>query len=415
MKNTFLIFLAFLMITISGSSQVYEWRGEGRKGIYDGTGLLTEWPADGPEMLWSKINLPTGYSSPTIAYNTIYLIGVENSMDVLTALDLEGNIKWQTPYGKAWLRNYRASRCTPTIDNQKLYVTSGMGEVACIDALSGSIVWKVDAHADFEGQFGMFGLSESILIIDDKMFYTTGGKKTMMIALDKINGELIWASESMNEPPAYVSPLLIEKNGIQIIATLTRNHVIGVNPENGEIIWKFDYRDYAPAGRAFDNHANTPLYFDGSLFITSGYNRKSVKLKLTDDLDAVTVEWVNDVLDSQHGSVVKLGNYLYGSSFDNNTSGKWICVDWTTGETMYEEMWMSKGPIILAGDFLYIYDEKYGNVGLVKASPDKFEIISSFKVTLGQKGPFWPHPVINNGTLYIRHGDAFMAFNIASD
>ncbi len=407
------LFILIIILTAHyASSQVYEWRGEGRKGIYEGVGLLTEWPENGPEMIWSLVDLPNGYSSPSIAYQTIYLTGVQDTSDVLTALDLDGNIKWQTIYGKAWLQNYPASRCTPTIEDHKLYVTSGMGEVACINADNGSIIWKVDAHAIYEGQFGRFGLSESPLIVDEKLFYTTGGNRTTMIALNKTNGELIWESESMNEPPAFVSPLFIEENGLRIIATLTKNHAIGVNPDNGEILWKFDYRPYAE-GRAYDNHANTPLYEDGSIFITSGYNRKSVKLKLAEDLAAVTVEWTNDVLDSQHGSIVKLGNYIYGSSYDNNTSGKWICVDWATGETMYEQMWMSKGPIIAAGDYLYIYDEKYGNVGLVKASPKEFEIISSFKVTLGKKGPFWPHPVINDGILYLRHEDAFMAYSIA--
>ena len=305
-----------------------------------------------------------------------------------------------------------ASRCTPTIEDQKLYVTSGMGEIACLDAENGNILWKVDAHGTFEGQYGMFGLNESPLIFENKIFYTTGGNKTMMIALDKTNGKLIWASESMNEAPAFVSPLLIERNGLRIICTLTKNYVIGVNPDDGKILWKFDYRPYAPSGRAYDNHANTPLYENESIFITSGYNRKAVKLKLSDDLALVSVEWTNDVLDSQHGAVIKLGDYLYGSSWDNNTSGKWVCVDWNTGKTIYEKEWMSKGPIIAAGDYLYIYDEKYGNVGLVKASSENFQIISSFQVTLGKKGPFWPHPVIDRGVLYIRHEDAFMAYSI---
>ncbi len=407
-----LVTLIIIFAVHCAYSQVYEWRGEGRKGIYEGAGLLTEWPENGPEMLWSLVDLPNGYSSPSIAYQTIYLTGVQDTSDVLTALDLDGNIKWQTVYGRAWLRNYPASRCTPTIEDHKLYVTSGMGEIACINADNGNIIWKIDAHAMYEGEFGRFGLSESPLIVDEKVFYTTGGNKTTMIALNKTNGELIWKSESMNEPPAFVSPLLIEENGIRIIATLTKNHVIGVNPDNGDILWRFDYRPYAE-GRAYDNHANTPLYCDGSIFITSGYNRKSVKLKLAKDLSSVSVEWTNEVLDSQHGSIVKLDNYIYGSSYDNNTSGKWICVDWTTGETMYEQMWMSKGPIIAAGEYLYVYDEKYGNVGLVKASPAEFKVISSFKVTLGKKGPFWPHPVIDNGILYLRHEDAFMAYSIA--
>ena len=104
-KKFYLLMIILATFNIA-NSQVYQWRGEGRKGIYDGTGLLTVWPDSGPELLWSKVDLPIGYSAPSIAYQTIYLTGVKDESDVLTAFDLNGNIKWQTVYGKAWLRNY---------------------------------------------------------------------------------------------------------------------------------------------------------------------------------------------------------------------------------------------------------------------------------------------------------------------
>jgi outer membrane protein assembly factor BamB len=412
MKRNILILSVILISFSSVFAQVYEWRGEGRTGIYDGTGLLSGWPEKGPEILWSTLDLPTGYSSPVIAYNTIYLTGVRDSSDILTALDMKGEIKWQTPYGSAWLNNYRAGRCTPTLDNEKVYVTSGRGEVACLNAINGEIIWKVNAHKIFEGKFGRFGLAESVLIIDDKVFYTTGGSRTTMIALDKTNGNTIWTSESLNDSPAYTSPLLIEKDGIRIITTITRSYLIGVNPENGKILWKFKYSDYA-GERAYNNHCNTPIYHDGSIYITSGYNHKGIKLNLTNDLSSVSINWINSELDSHHGGVVKIGDYIYGSTWDNNANGKWACVDWNTGKTLYETEWFNKGQIIAAGDYLYCYDEKFGNVGLVKATPDEFKVISSFTVTLGKRGPFWAHPVIDNGILYVRHEDAFMAYDIS--
>ncbi len=413
MKKKYLFSLLIIALIYTNSlAQVYEWRGEGRNGIYDGKGLLTEWSENGPVLNWSLLDLPTGYSSPSIAYNTIYLAGSRDSADVLVAISLDGEIKWERAFGRAWLNNYRAGRSTPTIDDNKVYVTSGMGEVVCFNALDGEIIWKVDAHGIHEGKFGRFGLSESILIVDDKVFYTCAGDKTTMIALNKLNGNLIWASESIGDSPAYCSPLLIEKDGIRIITTLTKKYLIGINPENGNIIWKFNYSDYA-GERAYNNHSNTPTYHDGSLFISSGYNHKSVKLKLAEDLSSVSIEWINEVLDNHHGGIVKLGDYIYGSSWDNNSNGKWICLDWNTGEIMYETEWFNKGQIIAAGDYLYCYDEKYGNVALVKAAPYEFNVISSFKITQGKRGPFWAHPVIDNGLLYMRHEDAFMVYNIA--
>lgn len=410
MKKIFLISL-LLVGLISVNAQVLNWRGENSAGIFDQKGLLEKWPENGPKMLWSITDLPTGYSSPSIGYNTIYLTGTKDSSDYLIALDLKGNIKWQTPYGKAWLNNYRESRSTPTIHNKKIYVTSGMGEVVCMDAKKGNIIWKLDAHEVYEGRFGRFGLAESVLIDEEKVFYTTGGDKTTMIAINKNNGKVIWTSESLNDTPAYASPLLIKRNGKKIVVQFTKKYLFGINPANGKILWKFDYGQYA-GRRAYNNHSNTPIYYDGGIYISSGYNHKSILLSITDDLSSVKVKWINETLDNHHGGIVKIGNYLYGSSWDNNANGKWVCVDWNTGETKYEELWHNKGQIIAANGYLYLYDEKFGNVGLVKADPNEFKVISSFQITLGKRGPHWTHPIINDGILYMRHGDAFMAYDI---
>lgn len=413
MNKTIFLTISLILISLVGIGQVIdEFRGLGRTGVYDGSGLLTEWPENGPELKWELLDLPIGYSSPSIAYNSIYLTGSRDTSDVLIAIDLDGKIKWETPFGRAWMNNYRAARSTPTIDQNKIYVTSGMGEVVCLDAMNGNIIWKLDAHKKFEGRFGRFGLAESVLIVDDKVFYTCGGDLTTMIALDKTNGAILWVSESLHDSPAYCSPLLIEKDGNRIITSLTKKHLFGINPDDGTILWKFNYNEYA-GERAYNNHSNTPTYYDGSIFLSSGYNHKAIKLKLADDLSSVSVEWINEVLDNHHGGIVKLGDYLYGSSWDNNANGKWVCLNWNTGETIYEKEWFNKGQIIAAGDYLYCYDEKYGNVALVKADSVDFNIISSFQITQGKRGPFWAHPVINNGSLYLRHEDAFMVYTIA--
>jgi len=133
--------------------------------------------------------------------------------------------------------------------------------------------------------------------------------------------------------------------------------------------------------------------------------------KLAEDASAVSLAWIDTVLDCHHGGVVLVDDYIYGSNWINNGTGNWCCIDWKTGKKMYEEFWNSKGSIVAADGMLYIYDEKKGNVGLVKANPQKFELASSFKVTQG-KGPHWAHPVINKGVLYVRHGEFVMAYEI---
>ena len=413
MKKLILTAFSIFFLVSSYSQVIDEFRGVGRTGVYTNeTGLLKEWPVEGPEMIWSIEDIPIGHSSISSAYDMIYFTGKRDTTAVLTALDLNGNIKWQTDFGRAWNASFPNSRSTPTIENERLYVSSGYGDLACVNAISGELIWKVEAMDKFEGTYGRWGIAESILLDDDKVFFTTGGKKTTMVALDKLTGETIWMTESLNDNPSYASPIFIEKDSLKIIVNVTENYMIGVNTADGEMFWKFSFGAFADKPWFANINCNSPVYADGKLFITGGYNHKNVMLELSKDYKKVYFKWSDDVLDVHHGGTVKLGDYVYGTNWENNAMGKWVCMDWKTGETMYETKWFNKGSIISAEGMLYCYDEKFGNFGLVKATPEEFKVISSFKVPLGSRGPFWTHPVIKDGILYIRHGDALMAYNI---
>ncbi len=399
------------LILLAGSSVAQsfsEWRGPGRTGVYQETGLLKEWPEEGPEMIWYNDRIPAGFSSVSIANNTIYLTGIVEKEDVLVALDMSGKELWQKPYGKAWEGSYTESRVTPTVENERIYLSSGMGEVVCLNALNGSIIWKVNASEIYSGGFGRWGLAESVLIDDKNVFFTTGGTKTTMIALDKETGKQVWISESLNDNPSYTSPLMIEKDGKKQIVNVTENYIFGIFPADGKIAWKFDFSKYR---KERNNHTNTPIYHDGSIFVTSGYNHSSVKLQLAADLKSVSLSWVDDHLDSHHGGVVKIDDYIYGSNWEHNRMGSWVCLNWNTGKPEYEEKWKNKGSIIAAGGMLFISEEQSGYVALLKADPKEFKLISSFKIPLGS-GPYWAHPVIHKGILYIRHGNALMAYHV---
>ncbi|TAJ11608.1 alcohol dehydrogenase [Marinilabiliaceae bacterium JC017] len=408
------LFICLLIFTgAHGQQQAFsEWRGPGRTGVYAETGLMKAWPAEGPEMIWSLEHLPKGYSSVAIANDRIYLTGITDTMDVLIALDMKGNKLWETPYGRAWNSSFSDSRCTPTIEGNRLYLSSGLGDVSCVNATNGHIIWCVKASEHFEGTYGEWGISESILLIDDKVIYTPGGEKTTMVALNKETGETVWQTRSLKDNPSYVSPLLVERDGKRLIVTVTENTALGVQPKDGTILWDFDYGSYAGGEWNANIQTNTPLYHDGKLFITHGYDHKSVMLNLADDLASVSLAWVDSTLDVHHGGAVRLGDYVYGANWEHNRMGRWVCLKWHTGEVMYEKEWENKGSIISAEGMLYCYDEKRGNIALVKATPEEFKVISSFKVPLG-RGPHWSHLVIHNGVLYVRHQAALMAYSIS--
>jgi len=414
MKNLLAsISLIFCLLQLTEGQKISDWRPENRTGVSAETGLLKSWPATGPALLWFNQDLASGFSSVTFGQNSIFLTGMIGKNDVLFALDSVGKIKWQVPYGRAWNGATPESRCTPTVEGNSVYVSSGSGDLACVDANTGKIIWSVKASETYKGTFGQWGIAESLLIDGNKLYFTPGGPQTMTIALDKKTGTLIWKSASLNDAPAYVSPILINYKGKRLIINVSSSYIFAVDPSDGKIVWKVKHLDINPA-KAEVIKCVTPLYSDGKIYVTGGYDHGAIMLSLTDGGNNATVAWTDNVLDVHHGGVVLVNGYIYGSNWLNNNDGNWCCIDWKTGQKKYEEHWKCKGSIISAEGMLYIYDERSGYVGLVKANPEKFDLVSSFKISKGS-GPYWAHPVIHNKKLYLRHGKALMTFNIQSN
>ena len=403
-----------LSADISDNQAIWEWREENRTGVSTETGLMKSWPAEGPQLIWSNMELPKGYSSVSFGNNTIYLTGNDDENDYLVALDAKGKIKWQTSYGRVWKESHPESRCTPTVEGSMVYVSSGYGDVACIDGIAGNIIWQVKASEENKGTYGPWGIAESIIIDGEKLFFTTGGPETTTIALNKSTGETIWKTESLSDPASYISPIMLEYPGLKLLVNITPRYVFGVDVSTGAIIWKLHHpealgkKDLADDGQIM---CVTPLFYNDKLYITGGYDHGAVMIDLTDQGRKATVAWTDKVLDVHHGGVVLVDGYIYGANWLNNGNGNWCCIDWMTGKKMYEEKWKCKGSIISSDGMLYIYDEKSGFAGLVRPDPEKFDLVSSFKVSSGS-GPYWAHPVINNGVLYLRHGEALMAYDI---
>ena len=411
------IFSFLLAIIFTGfikAQKISEWRPENRTGVSAEKSLMKSWPSDGPNLLWSNLDLAKGYSQPSFGAKTIYITGNIDNDDVLYALSMDGKILWKTIIGRAWTKTNPESRAAPTIEGDRVYTCSGNGDLACIEGTTGKIIWSYKASELNKGTFGMWGIAESLLIDGDKIYFSPGGPETMTIALNKATGVVIWKSATLNDKPGYVSPILIIFAGRKMIVNVSMGHVFGVDALNGEILWKVSHEQSSdPNLRRFELiKCTTPLYKDGMVYVTGGYDTGGMMVKIADDGKGATVAWTDPVLDNHHGGVVLVDGYIYGSNWVNNNDGNWCCIEWKTGKKMWETPWNCKGSIISAEGLLYIYDERNGNVGLVKATPEKFDLISSFKVTLGETGPFWAHPVIHDGILYLRHTNALMAYNI---
>lgn len=395
----------FIVLIFSGLSIFAQiptkWRGPAGNGVYDATGLLKEWPASGPEIIWHFDGLGEGHSSPAFANNMIYLSGMEETTGYIYALSTFGGLKWKVPYGEEFHESYPGSRSTPVIAGNLLYIYSGHGVLTCMDANNGEIKWRKDVFNDFDGKNIRWGVTETVVVDGDMVFVTPGGRKNNVVALNRFTGELVWSSPGKGELSAYCTPLLIELPSRKLLVTHTADHIIGLDVKDGKMLWSY------PQTNRYQVHANTPIYHDGGLFCFSGYGQGGVKLELSADGSSVKKAWFSDKLDSRMGGLVLVNGYLYGSG-DNNR--QWRCVDWKTGAEKYAATDIGKGVTISADGMLYCYSDR-GELALVSATPNSFNPKGITRVELGS-GQHWAHPAINDGRLYLRHGNTLIAYKI---
>ena len=411
MRILLCLILSFLILPVFGQ-ETAQWRGPLRNGIYPEKGLLKKWPETGPKLELQISGLGKGYSQPIVYKDIIYVTGIKkDTMDVLSAFDQKGNLLWDKVYGHSWAKSFPDTRCTPTVQNDKVYLVSGMGTVCCFDAKDGNILWSQDAQNQFKGNYLTWGIAESLLLTDQAVVYVTGGEETSVVAFDKLSGKLLWKTKSLGGARAYASSLLIERGGLKIILAQTANDFIGVNSITGEILWSFDLRPYQKGDMGVGCNTNTPIYKDGEIFITSGYDHPATMFSLSEDGHSISLKWKNETMDTHHGGVVLIDGNLYGTSWISNAKGQWVSLNWESGMTNWVKDWFTKGSIIAADGLLYCYEEKGGNVALVQPDVSDFKIISTFKVAAGE-GAFWAHPAIYNGKLYLRHGDILLIYNI---
>ena len=405
-KYLFIVVGLYLLLNVcilnaQSNSQSSQWRGPGRDGIFNETGLIKEWPVDGPRLLWTFEGLGDGFTSAVISNKKLYITGLSGDNLMLYVLDINGQLLTKKELSEEWKQGHDGPRSTVRINDEKLYLYSSFGKLFCLDETTLEEIWTKDVLVDFDGQNIPWGFSESPLIIGEKLYISPGGTTNNIIALNKNTGELIWSSSGEGTISAYCSPQYIDDQSIPMIVTSMFDYIIAWNADTSEKLWSF------PRTSQYNNHPNTPLYYNNMIFSTTGDGAPAVMLRLTNGGKNAEKVWQNDELDTQIGGAIRIDNYIYASGHKNRY---WFCIDWNTGITQYKTRDIAACNVIFADGMLYCYSER-GSMNLVKPNPDKFELISSFNVTLGD-GPHFAHPVIHDGVLYIRHGNALMAYKV---
>lgn len=407
--------LALLILLSSCSvnqADIYQWRGENRSGISPETGLLKQWPEEGPREIWSIDSLGRGYGSPTFVEDHFYITGEVDSMALLYCFDLNGKKLWQSIVGKEWVTSFPGSRSAPTIVDDLIYIGTGMGNINCLNRTDGSLVWSKDFTSDFQGIYPLHGHSEAAVIWKDRVFWIPGGEIHNVVAMDRMTGELIWSNPGFGERSAYNPGQVIELPERSIYVTFSAYHLMGLDAETGELLWSHEQFGIPVEGRDMgygDTHANSVIFDNGAIYYAAGDGNRGVKLELSEDGSEITELWRNPGFDSFMGGIVLIDNHLYTSA---SAKQFFVSIDATTG-ILSDSLKIGHGALIAADDMLYYYTQR-GQLKLISYEAGKLEELSSFKISKGT-GHHFAHPVIYRGILYQRRGNAMMAFDIRAE
>jgi outer membrane protein assembly factor BamB len=374
------------------------------------TGLLRQWPEEGPPMAWPKPTegLGEGYSTVSVANGLVFTMGTPNNQESVLAIDLEkGNVQWTVPTGADVFHDDQGNgpRSTPTIDGEYAYALGAQGDLVCVDIRSQSVRWHKNLREDFGSPGVKWGFAESVLIDGSRLICTPGAPGALMVALDKLDGSLVWKSASPigNPVPGYASPLVADVAGNRQYITYTGAGVVGVRASDGQVLWGNNSTAHTPA------NCTTPLVIGDRVFVSSGYNGGGALIRLTagenGGVEARPL-YHTRFMNSHHGGMVYVGGNVYGASGDVLT-----CFNLERNAIAWQNRSVGKCSLTYAEGNLYVRSEN-GPVALVEATPEGYNEKGRFTPPNNGNGRAWAYPVVAAGRLFLRDEDGLVCYSL---
>ena len=379
-----------------------QWRGPQRNGISAETGLLAEWPKEGPRLVWQIKDIGSGYSTPSVVGDRLYLLSSQGTNDeFVQALDAkDGKRVWSQRIGKVGnpdqQPNYPAARSTPTVDGEWLFAFGSDGDLACLERATGKVRWQKNVRQDYGGQPGIWAYSESPLIDGEAVVCTPGGSNATLVALSKKTGDLIWkCAVPGDEQAAYTSALVIEAGGVRQYIQMVQKGLVGVEAKTGKLLWRYNRTAKGSPAVIPTPVADGDFIYSGGAMAGGG----AVRLKASGGAFEAEQVYFSPKLPTSVGGAVKVGEYLYGTS-----AAGLLCLEFTTGTVKWDDRSIGAASLCCADGRLYLHGEN-GEVALVEATPEAYHEKGRFKPTdPPDRGASkaWAYPVIADGRLYIR-------------
>lgn len=380
-----------------------QWRGPKRDGVSLEKGLLKDWPSGGPALAWRATGAGDGYSSFAVVNGRLYTLGARGGTEYVMAFDAgTGRKVWEVPHGQRFGNDKGdGPRATPTIDGDRLYAYGASGDLAALDLATGKVIWTINVLRQFGASNIQWGLSESPLVLSDRILVNAGGRGASIVAVKKTDGSVLWKSQ--NDQAGYSSALLHESAGVREAIFFTASRALGIDVQTGKLLWSYE--------RVANDTANiaTPIVRGNRVFLSSDYDTGAALLELTPAGGGVTAKQIYFTREMQnhHASSVLIGDYLYGFSNAILTAMKF-----DTGAVAWRDRSVGKGAVIYADERLYLFSEN-GVVGLAEANPAGYREHGRFQIPTGDLLT-WSHPVVSGGKLFIRDQDRLFAYDVAA-
>ncbi len=332
----------------------------------------------------------------------LFTQGQRGKLQFLIALDSEDGTKlWEIENGRSYMDGRGdGPRGTPTVDGDRVYAISGRGNLVCAETATGNVVWQIDLLDRFRGRNAPWGISESPLIDGDRVIVSPGGRNAGVVALNKLDGGVIW--QSQRDRAGYSSAVAGEIGGIHQYVLLTASAGIGLRAANGELLWRYEKVSNGTANVA------TPIVSGNKVFLSSDYGMGCALLEIspsgTDGVEAKEI-YFNRAMRNHYSTPVLIDGKLYGYS-----SRILTCMDFETGAVEWRDRSVGKGQVIAAEGLLYLQSED-GDAALVEATPNSYTEISRFRFGK-QDEPTWALPAISEGRMFLRDQDRVTCYDI---
>jgi outer membrane protein assembly factor BamB len=405
---SFALFCAIALLTMAAGktapvAEWPQWRGPLRNGLSSETGLLKQWPADGPKAIWSISNLGEGYGSPAVKADRLYVHGTRAAQSSVFCLNrADGKTIWSVWLGPTGPNDRgNGPRGTPTLDGDRVYALTENGDLACLRERDGSTVWSKNILKEYGGSNPKWLISESPLIDGDRLIVSPGGPGAGIVALNKMTGAEIWRAKELSDQAGYASSIAADVGGVRTYINFTSGAAVGVRANDGKLMWR-----YANVANRVAN-CSTPVFADNKVFFSSAYDTGAALLNLTaqnGEVKAQEAYFTREMM-NHHGGMVLVDGYLYGFS-----NAILTCLEFNTGKVMWKDRSVGKGSITFADGMLYLLGEKQ-MVGLAEANPKAY--VEKGRFPINDKGrESWAHPVIVGGQLYIRNQNELTCYDV---